>query len=225
KEIEEEKKLRIDEARKNGELYECGCCFDDEVLFEDMATCADGHLFCKECIRRSTEAAIGDAKVKFPCLTGSCEHDIPLSVLQNIVSPNLFSNILRKLQEEELRLADIPDLVSCPFCSFATVMPDPADKVFKCLNPECLKETCRYCQEPNHVPLKCNEVEKKTETDMRTFIENKISESMLRTCTTCKKRFFKDFGCNKMTCTCGTTMCYVCREPNIDYDHFNANGG
>ncbi|KAK6181366.1 hypothetical protein SNE40_009232 [Patella caerulea] len=225
KKLEDEKKKKIEEAKSNGELYECSCCFDDEVLFEDMATCADGHLFCKECVKRSTEAAFGDAKTKFPCLTGTCEHDIPLSVLQSIVPPNLFSNIIRKLQEEELRLADIPDLVSCPFCSFATVMPDPNDKVFKCLNPECLKETCRFCQELNHVPLKCSEVEKKTETDMRTYIENKISEAMLRTCSNCKKRFFKDFGCNKMTCTCGTTMCYVCRAPNIDYDHFNDAGG
>lgn len=58
---------------------------------------------------------------------------------------------------------------------------------------------------------------------MRTFIEAKLSEAMLRTCHTCNKRFMKETGCNKMTCVCGASMCYVCREPDIDYDHFNGN--
>ncbi len=49
-----------------------------------------------------------------------------------------------QIQEEEIRRADIPDLVSCPFCSFATIIPDDdPDKVFRCMNPECLKESCR----------------------------------------------------------------------------------
>ncbi|XP_060560426.1 uncharacterized protein LOC132720319, partial [Ruditapes philippinarum] len=61
--------LKIEGARKNGELLECGCCFDDECLFEEMAACADGHIFCKECIRRSSEAAVGEGKTKFLCLT------------------------------------------------------------------------------------------------------------------------------------------------------------
>lgn len=221
------KNLKLEEARKRGELLECGCCYDDECLFEDMAACADGHIFCKECVRRSSEAAIGEGKTKFLCLSGNCESEFPLSTLQDLLSPTTFSLALRKMQEEELRLADIPDLVSCPFCSFATIMPDPEDKVFKCLNQECLKESCRLCKEPNHIPLKCNEVEKQSATNMRTYIEMKVSEAMLRICPRCKKRFYKAYGCNKMTCTCGTTMCYVCRKPDIDYDHFDnaGNGG
>ena len=64
------RRLKLEEARKNGELQECGCCFDDECLFEDMQACADGHIFCKECIRRSCEAAVGQGKATFLCLTG-----------------------------------------------------------------------------------------------------------------------------------------------------------
>lgn len=213
--------IKIEAAREHGELLECGCCYDDECLFEEMAACTDGHIFCKECIRRSSEAAIGEGKTKFLCLTGTCESEFPLAVLQELLPATTFSLALCKMQEEELRLADIPDLVTCPFCSFATIMPDKDDKVFKCLNLECLRESCRLCQEPNHVPLRCNEVEKQGATNLRTFIEMKVSEAMLRICPKCKKRFFKQTGCNKMTCTCGTTMCYVCRTPDIDYGHFD----
>ncbi|XP_041354024.1 uncharacterized protein LOC121371875 isoform X2 [Gigantopelta aegis] len=218
---EEERQLQVLLAKEKGELYECGCCFDDECLFEDLFACADGHLFCKECVRRSTETALGEGKTRFPCLTGACDHDVPLSSLQLLLPSSLFSRLLRNLQEEEVQKAGIPDLETCPHCSFAAIMPDPNNKVFHCLNTECLKETCRFCKEPNHVPLKCNEVEKQGETNMRTYIETRISEAMLRQCHRCKKRFYKDTGCNKMTCTCGASSCYVCREPDIDYDHFS----
>jgi hypothetical protein len=40
------------QAKANDELLECLCCFDAEVMAEDMAACNEGHLFCKECIRR-----------------------------------------------------------------------------------------------------------------------------------------------------------------------------
>ena len=68
--VKRTREMKLEEARKNGELHECGCCFDDECLFEDMQACADGHIFCKECIRRSCEAAVGQGQTKFQCLTG-----------------------------------------------------------------------------------------------------------------------------------------------------------
>ena len=78
----------------------------------------------------------------------------------------------------------------------------------------------RLCREPSHIPLRCNEVERQGETSMRAYIENKMSEAMLRQCHKCKKRFYKTEGCNSMRCTCGAMMCYVCRKPIKSYDHF-----
>jgi hypothetical protein len=40
------------QAKTKGDLLECGCCFDNEVMLEDMAACNEGHLFCKECVRK-----------------------------------------------------------------------------------------------------------------------------------------------------------------------------
>ena len=51
---------KIEEARKNGFLMECGCCFDDECLVENMVQCVGGHKFCKECVQRASEVAIGN---------------------------------------------------------------------------------------------------------------------------------------------------------------------
>ena len=54
--------MKVEEARARSELYECGCCFEDECLFTEMNACADGHLFCRQCIARSVEAAFGEGK-------------------------------------------------------------------------------------------------------------------------------------------------------------------
>ena len=37
--------------------------------------------------------------------------------------------------------------------------------------------------------------------------------SMLRECWQCKKLFYREGGCNHMTCSCGAHMCYICKLP------------
>lgn len=92
------------------------------------------------------------------------------------------------------------------------------------MNPNCLKETCRFCKEPSHIPLRCDEVENTKEMNMRTFIENKVTEAMIRVCYKCNKRFFKVEGCNHMKCSCGAEMCYICKTPISGYGHFKEGG-
>lgn len=85
----------------------------------------------------------------------------------------------QKKQLAEIKAAGIEELEVCPFCDFATI-PVPGDKIFRCLNAECMKESCRQCKEPSHVPLRCEEVEGDKEVKARTYIENKMSEALLR---------------------------------------------
>uniref|UniRef100_A0A2H8TSE3 E3 ubiquitin-protein ligase RNF216 n=2 Tax=Melanaphis sacchari TaxID=742174 RepID=A0A2H8TSE3_9HEMI len=53
------------------------------------------------------------------------------------------------------------------------------------------------------------------------MIENKMTEVLIRICYYCKRKFVKEDGCNKMTCSCGKQMCYICRQPvDSNYTHF-----
>ncbi|XP_042221686.1 E3 ubiquitin-protein ligase RNF216-like isoform X4 [Homarus americanus] len=220
---EEDKRSAFIRAKTNDQLKECQCCYDDEVLADDMDTCsAPGteHIFCINCIRRFAEEEIGQGRTTFRCLEGDCKAEFSLSTLKRIMKPAVFSNILERKQLEEIAAAGIEDLVACPFCNFQTIMPNQEDKVFKCLNPECMKDSCRMCKEPNHVPLRCEEVEKQHQKDARTYMENRMTEAMVRECWKCKKRFIKEDGCNKMRCSCGAMMCYICKKQIKGYDHF-----
>jgi TRIAD3 protein (E3 ubiquitin-protein ligase RNF216) len=95
------------------------------------------------------------------------------------LSPKLFSKVAQKKALEEIKSAGIEELEMCPFCDFATI-PAEGYNIFTCLNPECMKESCRMCKEPSHVPLRCDEIEKDEDVRARTFVENKMTEALLR---------------------------------------------
>jgi TRIAD3 protein (E3 ubiquitin-protein ligase RNF216) len=145
--------------------------------------------------------------------------------LQDQLKKALPLEVLKKYEErvteEVLQLANMPGLVRCPSCHYAALMA-PDDKVFRCQNSECLKETCRYCKEDwsEHFGKPCHEVEKQSDVKYRLTIEEQMTEAKIRRCPKCNTQFFKEEGCNKMTCRCQTTMCYICRKTNIDYDHY-----
>lgn len=105
------------------------------------AECNEGHLFCFVCIRRGTEVTLADGAAHVKCFA-ECQSEFSLVTLQKVLPPTKFSALLTKRQAAEVTAAKVEGLVSCPFCHFASI-PPPEDKVFKCLNTDCMKETCR----------------------------------------------------------------------------------
>lgn len=204
-----------------GQMIECGCCYG-EYPFEGMIQCYEGHLFCQSCLHQyAKESVFGQGKANLTCMTDECTSSFPKSQLIRALPSSVLDKYEDRMQEESLNLADLGDLVRCPHCDFAAIM-DPGDKVFRCQMTNCMKETCRYCKEEwtEHFGKKCEELERKDETKLRLEYEEKMTKAKVRTCPRCKAEFCKEDGCNKMTCRCGAKMCYICRKPNINYDHF-----
>lgn len=142
-----------------------------------------------------------------------------MEMVESVLDKNTYKKLEKKITLSEIEKAKLENLESCPFCDYAAIIDNPHEKLFNCLDPSCMKVSCRSCKEPDHLPKKCHEV--KNDVDMRPWIENRINEAMIRTCYKCNKRFYKDEGCNMIDCPCGAKMCYICREPITNEQHFS----
>ncbi|WVF67056.1 hypothetical protein IAT40_001800 [Kwoniella sp. CBS 6097] len=220
----EAKRLAHEDAIANGSGIECGCCFGEEV-WEEMFQCADGHLFCRECVTKHAETKLGEEKTAILCMDmSSCQSVFPESELTRLLSEKSLSLYHRLKQANELEQAGIEGLESCPNCPFAAVIDNPHEKLFRCMNEECGQVTCRACRRKDHIPKTCAEVEADLKLNNRHTVEDAMSEALIRKCPKCAKPYIKDTGCNKIHCSkCGTLSCYVCQKQIHGYDHFDQN--
>ena len=86
-------------------------------------------------------------------------------------------------------------------------------------------EYCTFCFRVAHPSKYCDEVKKEADRlkDPRQVAEEAMAAVVIRRCPTCKAKFVKDVGCNRMTCVtpgCGTMSCYLCKKQVAGYDHF-----
>ncbi|XP_064009688.1 E3 ubiquitin-protein ligase RNF216 isoform X2 [Pogoniulus pusillus] len=213
--------MNEEQYQKDGQMIECRCCYG-EFAFEELTQCADGHLFCKEClIKYAQEAVFGSGKSELSCMEGSCTCSFPTSELEKVLPENILCKYYERKAEEEVAAACADELVRCPFCNFPALL-DSDVKRFSCPNPRCRKETCRKCQGlwKEHMNLTCEQLAEKDDIKYRTSIEEKMTAARIRKCHKCGTGLIKSEGCNRMSCRCGAQMCYLCRAAINGYDHF-----
>ncbi|OXV11015.1 hypothetical protein Egran_01227 [Elaphomyces granulatus] len=80
---------------------------------------------------------------------------------------------------------------------------------FSCANPSCKRVSCITCKRPWRDPHICYEP---LLLSLRTTVEAARTAAIKRTCPRCGLAFVKSSGCNKLTCPCGYSMCYLCRK-------------
>jgi len=233
-----------DESEKAGTTLECQCCYGD-YAFEELVACRDeGHLFCMDCVRRYAEERVfglgdlgggggkkksdGDSKPdsnELLCMhPDGCRSGFQYDLLKKALPPKVMQKYDELQATRAMEIAGVEGLCRCPKCDFQAVL-SPSEMVFSCPIETCRFESCKLCGEPSHIPLKCEEVEKQNETDGRKKVEEAMTAARVRTCPKpgCGKRFYKVDGCNKMTCSCQTWSCYICRAlipKSVGYKHF-----
>jgi TRIAD3 protein (E3 ubiquitin-protein ligase RNF216) len=186
-------------CQRAGTAMECSCCYDN-VAIGDMVACRDeGHLFCVDCLKSFAENQVFgsgnlgfDKEKKQPALELKCFHGDGCSSGFNraCLEKALPLKVLRKHDELQFQVsierAGLSDVIECPKCGFQAAL-DASLKVFSCPVEDCQYESCRDCREAAHVPLRCDEVEKETETKGRLTVEEAISNAKIRKCPKCSK--------------------------------------
>ncbi|KAK9473208.1 uncharacterized protein V1510DRAFT_363690 [Dipodascopsis tothii] len=107
------------------ETVECGCCFGD-TAFDDLAVCADGHYFCRDCLTHALQEGVyGQGTLRgqpaVPCISaaaGDCAAAVPPAVLRARVPEELYKAYEDTLVEDFF--SHNPDtVVRCMFCPYA----------------------------------------------------------------------------------------------------------
>lgn len=80
---------------------------------------------------------------------------------------------------------------------------------FKCGNVNCRRTSCITCHKEWRDPHVCHEP---LLLSLRATVEAARTAAVKRTCPQCGLSFVKSSGCNKLTCVCGYSMCYLCRK-------------
>jgi len=184
------------EAEENGYTIECTCCYGDYAM-EEMVSCQEGHLFCMDCLKRyAQERVFGNSDLgKKGCIELCCM-DMSGCVSwfsREQLEKSLDKKVMKKYDELQttivLEKAGLDGLCKCPQCDFQASLPE-SQMIFQC--PSCEFESCRKCGEEPHIPLRCEEVEKKTETSARLQVEEAMTKARIRYCPKkCKQGFYK----------------------------------
>ena len=158
------------------------------------------------------------------CMASDCTSGFREGQLRRALS----EKVLKKYNELQyaavIENANMKDVSRCPKCHFIAVRADALPpQLFHC--PPCGYKSCTECGEEYHPGIRCDQVESKNETDGRTKVEEAMTLALVRTCPRpfCRKKFLKNDGCNKMTCSCGCFVCYVCGKEipaTVGYNHF-----
>ena len=80
---------------------------------------------------------------------------------------------------------------------------------FNCRSQVCGLPSCLDCAKVWQDPHVCHE---SAALSLKATIESARTAALKRTCPRCNLAFIKDSGCNKLTCLCGYSMCYICRQ-------------
>lgn len=77
------------------------------------------------------------------CMDTECASQFSILSLSHIISPQLIDLYWRR-KESKSSSSQPAGFEECPFCNFKAIISNENDKIFKCFNPSCLKESCRY---------------------------------------------------------------------------------
>uniref|UniRef100_A0AC34PZM6 RING-type domain-containing protein n=2 Tax=Panagrolaimus sp. JU765 TaxID=591449 RepID=A0AC34PZM6_9BILA len=211
----------------------CLVCYEEKP-FDLMISCAAGsHNFCRSCIRHQATSVAESAPLSkcgrgMQCMQTDCSSFIDFAKVRCLVTRKTRKRVDNRLFDENMARAGV--LVErCRNCNFAVelLVPKEANKVLHC--PMCKEKHCRFCEQKwddEHFGVSCQERFKKIDGMKRDrMMELTINEAVVRKCHKCNLQFTKYDGCNKITCRCGAIQCYICKEKDVQYNHYCKNNG
>ena len=217
--------------------FECPICIE-EFSLEDVVivqACVDArenakephHKVCRGCYLIYVKSEISDGKVPVTCAMVGCKAELTELEI-NILTDD--ADLLSKYQlalfnkwvegEHKGERVYHCGTVNCRGVLIVSI----GEVEAQC--GACRVNWCTQCVVKWHNNLTCEAYQKwRAENDSGdSKMADFIKESGLARCPSCGNGILKTYGCNHMTCRCGTHLCYLCKTQlpaETPYVHFN----
>ena len=210
------RRLAIQAAAKAGNTQTCSVCYDTFTRPETLVCGSGEHAICEPCALQYVTTELFDSgRATTKCVL--CAEQYNAKRIRELLPPRACTAFDMLESRAALVAAGITDSThTCTKCGNVVLLSEGVT-VHRC--SACGHATCVLCNEDDHLPLRCDQVETAADASVRHKIEEAMTAALVRKCV-CGQTFLKESGCNKMTCRCGRKMCYLCRQPIESYDHF-----
>uniref|UniRef100_A0AC35FG28 RING-type domain-containing protein n=1 Tax=Panagrolaimus sp. PS1159 TaxID=55785 RepID=A0AC35FG28_9BILA len=214
--------------------FECAVCFVTYEIDEGCFTCSNwtngdpekSHSICRECLENHAKTPLHNlipVADGIHCVEGNCNNVFILANIRNYLSIDTLNMLLTQMQRGNLRLAfpNNQGLHVCEVCEHLGWI-DKRHPTFFCECGVCKCSTCLRIYDNDHLGKTCVEAQQAhaRRGNQNRSLEERLSECIIRRCPTCSIQFQKEYGCNHMTCRCGTNMCYLCNAVITGSSHF-----
>ncbi|OBT53865.1 hypothetical protein VE04_06564 [Pseudogymnoascus sp. 24MN13] len=175
--------------------YLCEACGDEKTL-EELGCGPCGHEYCRDCLQDLVTAAITDQSL-FP--PRCCRQPIALEAIHTLLTSELVDAFIDKRVEYET-----PNKTYCSVqtCSAFIKLANITNNVATCL--KCDSKTCTLCKEAAHGNGECS-----SDPAFEQILQM-VRENGWQRCYMCSSVVELNYGCNHITCRCGTEFCYLC---------------
>ena len=184
-----------------GCFEECGICLSASSLHRH--TC--GHAFCQPCWRLWLASPQGSSA---SCPAHLCQARLDSVDLAWLAGRRLLATLQSKWVADLLAIH--PLLTSCPKpgCDRLALLDHPHVRHVRCV---CGQSYCPSCKSKPHQPASCTEMSQYQGFAKEMAAFNLLEHTVeVRPCPKCNTGWEKSYGCNHMTCTCGTHFCWGC---------------
>ncbi|EMD49115.1 RING finger protein [Entamoeba histolytica HM-3:IMSS] len=217
-----------DETRKvfySTPLITCDVCYEEYPPSNFIVLSSCGHYLCNNCLKESVAVSLTNGTY-VECPYAECKAEILPWEMKKSCPKDLIDKY-----ENQLVLLYVKsggdDFIVCPFCSYSGIMVDPIvyKKSTPIQCPRCEKTFCSKCLTKNHNGQcydSSNCLEKYKSQQYYDEIVGELMTKNIKKCPVCKCPVIKSYGCNKITCICGTYFCYNCGKKIDGYEHFHS---
>lgn len=184
-----------EERRRREDFRDCAVCLEAADMAV-MVRVPCNHWYCRDDIQGAFQSALeGRPSRPFQC----CGQDVPITLY-----PNPSADFQRRYVAMELEHTT-PNPIYCSNRNCGLFVPPTNYRgPDHAVCDACGYDTCRLCRNPAHRGGVCPQDEGVRQ------VERLATQEGWRRCPNCAEMVERQYGCNHMTCRCGSEWCYVC---------------